>query len=178
MNTAFKIIKIFSRILSVLLVLLFLVISGGIIIDSQQPTNADLKPYVQLFEYTAGKKVNYSVHFYNESDDGSGKKAGVVGMCVKVTKSLRYVTLDAQKWKYLSSTRKIFLVFHELAHCSLDLPHNEDMISKWCPRYLMNPYLVDPFCGRIYGMNYYLDTIVKESEKQGNKVQYFTKDKK
>lgn len=110
-----------------------------------------LLPYILAFEVACGVSVRVSVGFVPQ-------ELPVVGKCVEWTINDvvvdRQVEIDGQWWKQASSSAREWLMFHELGHCVLHLPHGgqgymketfgntdledyenkrEDLIKELCP---------------------------------------------
>jgi hypothetical protein len=167
-----KLIRFIVRVLSLTLITLFVFFSSVTVYNIVSETDKEIIPYVKTFEKHTGTKVDYSVRFYSKLPDFLGLER-MIGVCFKFVGNVRFVMLNGDRWTSLSSDQKKFLTMHEFAHCTLDLPHNDEMLKNGCEKFLMNSYMVDSYCVKKMTSDYYLNTVVKESEKQGNKVIYF-----
>lgn len=96
------------------------------LISNKRPTiegryipNDKIRELVEDFEYAFDVKVDYSVVLY----DGIKTRDGfVTGVCVTYDGG-RFVAIDP---KVLNRAILKWVVFHELAHCSLNLDHSDD----------------------------------------------------
>lgn len=94
-------------------------------------------------EITSGEELQVFVNaFYKESlirstgvqiPPGSllvcfGKTAPKAGSC-KPNSFPKVITIDSTFWKFLSYQEKEMLVYHELAHCVLNRPHNNEIFQ-------------------------------------------------
>lgn len=94
------------------------------IYNSPIETRAYSNAYQEYKDRYIGKRnFDYAIEvsFSNLNDND-------IGICYFLPKPfVRYVKFDYNYWKRATDDQKIILVFHELAHCDLDLEHQEDI---------------------------------------------------
>lgn len=126
---------------------------------AEQPTyqvvvNAELKPYVALYEREAlilGKKVNTS-HISVIFADLAGDVVGNCSFAGPVT-----IRIDSEFWTIATEAQKEVLVFHELAHCTIGRSHNHEWLFDGTThiRYsIMAPELLTDYEWLSYRNNY------------------------
>lgn len=65
---------------------------------------------------------------------------GAVGICRKHSGStFRFIQIKRSGWERLSLTARRGLIFHELGHCDLDLPHKKTYREDGQPMSFMHP---------------------------------------
>lgn len=109
-----------------LLVLLATLVGCGplVYIENYDPREArgvpeEVRPYVQLFEYEAGR-ASRDVTF-----GWKRLKGERIGVCTKYGGEYPEVHLDPDYWAEASDAEREMLVFHELGHCDLNRRHCE-----------------------------------------------------
>lgn len=128
--------------------------------------NPVFKPYADRFvelskregyEWTESQAQYISIQF---DDSGYLERNNYLGYCRRQD-GKKSIGISREYWesKYVDFADKESLIFHELGHCLLGRPHEEEEVPAVdvkfmqysLPVSLMNPYAVD---GLIYGMNY------------------------
>lgn len=77
------------------------------------------------------------------SDDLTETRAGV---CLKGFGKKNVVRVSRKRWAQLSPGQKTNLIFHELGHCVLDLPHDDRRKNNNCPASEMHSAIMTDFC--------------------------------
>ena len=143
------------------IITLLLLVSFNAVADEEMAyTNApprvrevvpELEAYVSKFEDEFGVKVRFPVRFYVAADNA-------VASCVRWENGARMVRVDVRRYPPLSDVRKELVVYHELGHCSLNLPHNDEEVEfenvkgKW-PASIMRSMLFDDIEALVYKTN-------------------------
>lgn len=99
---------------------------------SYENIDSELWIYFHNFEIEAGKR-GITVDFTNEDIVAlieAFDLARPVGVCIYGIHEPNEVIIDAPFWQRASRLRKELIVFHELGHCYLQRPHNEDTHSN------------------------------------------------
>lgn len=116
----------------------------------------EFEPIVSKFESEFGVKVKFPVTFFIAEDRA-------VGTCSYWGDGSRLVRIDLRRWFTLSDTQKELVIYHELGHCSLNQPHDEEetefqnVKGKW-PKSIMRSFIFDPIEALVYktNRNYYI----------------------
>lgn len=103
----------------------------------------ELKSFIVSFENHCNCKVTIPVLIEKVHSSEEGFKT--LGVCYgfRMPKFFRSVRIDTDYWKEANFYKKESTVFHELAHCVLDMEHDERMIGDYIfirPKSIMYPY--------------------------------------
>ena len=116
---------------------------------------SDVLPHVKTFEEYCNCKVEVPIKIVPIPKSEKDKKEGTktLGICYgfKMFKPFRSIEIDVFYWKYASDCEREATVLHELAHCELDLEHEEawfypDFYLFMRPKSLMHPYSFPQYC--------------------------------
>jgi hypothetical protein len=94
--------------------------------------DSEFKSYVSRFSNVHRITIKSDVVF--------GKLSNIkfVGFCTRLSNGKSKVEIDKDYWNRASVAQKELLIFHELGHCELGLPHNDRMMfGNFCPETLM-----------------------------------------
>lgn len=102
-----------------------------------------LKTHIALFEKHCNCKVDIPIKVEPILQDEEGYTT--LGVCYgfKMAKLFRYIVIDKTYWQKAGFYQKESTILHELAHCVLDLEHDDTMqgIYIWVrPKSIMHPY--------------------------------------
>ena len=153
------ILQLFRKFLVIIGLMIIIGVSTNLVYHYTAPTNEELVPYKQLFELMYGIKVDYSIHFYEPINDTE-----ILGYCMSVHGKPMYVGIDRKQWRWMSELERLLVMFHEMGHCSLKLPHNDAEFEDGCPVYLMHSRLMEEECAKKRGIEYYLSTLKHQAE--------------
>jgi len=115
----------------------------------------DLLPHIQTFEKYCNCKVKVPIKIVPIPKSKKDIKEGTrtLGICYgfKMSKIWRSIEIDEMYWKYASECERESTVLHELAHCELDMDHEEAWLWKdfylfMRPKSLMHPYSFPQYC--------------------------------
>jgi Zn-dependent peptidase ImmA (M78 family) len=70
----------------------------------------------------------------------------ITGVCSIQNNGFSRIKLSRKYWNFYSDRSRRFLVFHELSHCLLGLPHNNLMLDYQCSSSIMNENLILDEC--------------------------------
>lgn len=110
----------------------------------------EFDPYVIKFEQY------YNVISYTPIDFFKGQ-SNTMGICFAIPgiPYLSKIFINKHFWDTLSYEAKLFLIFHEIAHCEYGLLHKDDMMDNgMCPQSLMNSFDAGEYCHRTYFKHY------------------------
>ena len=85
---------------------------------------------------------------------------GTIGLCSKSSNRIR-IYLDQDAWNKYDHVGREMLMFHELGHCVLDLPHNMAAMVDGTPYSIMYPSLFSSYIYSRYRATY-LDFLAQE----------------
>lgn len=100
--------------------------------DAPAPIDEALRPFVNRFETTLGKKIKFSMRFV----DMDHKYAG---MCFVYLDGNRKVEISDYWWPQMTENGQEQVVFHELGHCELGRGHIADKNNDSKPVSIMHP---------------------------------------
>lgn len=123
-----------------------LVISQYIHPDFRDYTN-DYLYYAKLFK-AEPQMDSLSVEYGDLPHEVSGvcrlaKQTGKRINGERYTIYIRMVLINSNSWNRFGEYTKMWVIFHELAHCTLGLGHNDDMlwdVDKEVPKSMLNSY--------------------------------------
>jgi len=101
--------------------------------DAARPIviDAAFVPYLSKFVTDVGANVNgISVYF-------GTLPAPAVGRCTVYTNGDKAIIVDILYWSGASADIREELFYHEAAHCSMGLAHNDALDSRGCPISIM-----------------------------------------
>lgn len=151
--------------LIILSLLFFLGCGSSVSVEETYVIDDRLLSIVREFESHYDTEVKYDVLIVNEQLTSN---TDVVGTCVAKPNELARVRIELPFWNRYIYARRRALVFHELAHCSFGVPHDDrewdmkvwnnqgDQITYRGPYSIMHPTLfadrfyMDPFFSRHY----------------------------
>lgn len=106
--------------------------------------------YVKMFESNIGVSASrVSVSF-------KALAAPFIGECEVFGPNLS-VHVDPDFWGRATEDEREELIYHELAHCAMDLDHDERIMPNGCPSSIMNSYQLDACFPRY--KPYYIDEL-------------------
>ncbi|HEV7348651.1 carboxypeptidase-like regulatory domain-containing protein [Telluribacter sp.] len=131
-----------------------------------QPIRVDseMAPYLLRFEKEAARRgVNISQQL-KEIDVAFGTVAndGIYGQCTRSTKQRKRILINRVQWRKDEDLAHERIVFHELGHCVLDLPHSNQAFSNGTCQSIMNGTENGFSCAQNYSYRtrtYYLDQL-------------------
>lgn len=138
------------------LILLFL-INGCALNTAIKPfnkVNPEFNEYYNEFQEKYNIQANTPIDF--------GKTEGTtVAYCSRNSLVGNWIVVNEEKWKNFNKTGKTLIIFHELGHCILNRPHNNEIFTAdACPKSIMYPQLDDVyFCFNKYKEYYYNELI-------------------
>lgn len=99
----------------------------------------------------------YLVDMKEETGYGRDKAVGFCRYHVSKGKRVRsHIFIDKYYWLEISQMSKKELLFHELAHCYLELGHNEALLPDDCPQSIMYPKVIEQHCIKSHWDDVYL----------------------
>ena len=131
------------RIIIAILLLLFPISCSHIGYITDTDYNIEIKPFIQSFESHCKCKINIPVKI--EKIKIKEKGYTTLGICYgfRMPILFRSVVIDSDYWAKADFYEKESTVFHELAHCVLNLGHTEEMTGDYIfirPKSIMYPY--------------------------------------
>ena len=129
--TTLQRLNLVRRIVTILTVMIVTTGCGPLVkIETDDPRSGSgidprVTDYVEEFEFYYGREIyNVPISFKHQLRD---KK---IGLCKQYFRpKVREIILEEKTWQRLNDTQKLVLVFHELGHCVLDLPHVTDKVD-------------------------------------------------
>jgi hypothetical protein len=104
----------------------------------------ELYSFVKKFEEECNCKVDVPISIEKIASDEKGYKT--LGVCYgfRMPKFFRSIKIDRSYWAEATFYEKEATIYHELAHCVLDLEHTNEWIDGYLifgrPKSLMYPY--------------------------------------
>ncbi len=116
---------------------------GGKFVAARPSTTLpEFESFVVMFESDYGHNVDIPIIFAQKDGD-------VIGACKIWSDGYRAIEIDPDYWNSgITNLHRRALIYHELGHCILDLPHNSNMITYYSskiPQSFMYPYLMPAF---------------------------------
>jgi len=100
--------------------------------------DADIVPYVKLFEDTYNVKSFNDIHIVDKLEG-----RWTVGTCYPYESK---VEILRSFWEYSSELEKTSLLFHELGHCVMDWDHDDSKDDSGCPTSFMATNIPEQDC--------------------------------
>jgi hypothetical protein len=97
------------------------------------PTDRIFESIVHTFEQNSHKKVNSPVILTEDKDMGGN----YAGLCIIYSNNIRIIKISKKSWIFSQDAGKEQLLLHELGHCELNYPHNNEMIG-YRPKSIMH----------------------------------------
>lgn len=107
--------------------------------------NPEFQPYVDDFTVSTGIVVKYTDIDFGEMPEG---QSGMIGQC----KPNGSIVINKEYWDALPkfdsdpTLKRKALIWHELGHCVMALPHNTQKLSDGCPASYMNANMPKQSC--------------------------------
>lgn len=139
------------------------------IINQHIEVESEFQYYIDSFESYSGVKYEGSAIFV-EQNVLSFYKKDAIGVCIKHNTGNKEIKIDKEYWFLISNEAKEQLIFHELGHCALNRPHQEEILSVLLddeiynyPQSIMYP---SNFGGVLYGLlrDYYIKELINPEE--------------
>lgn len=133
----------YAGLLTLLITNLILTVACAPLKGFDKETDPEFYIYVDEFVKDGGL-TGYSVPI--NFGETKPQDLGVCKMKTYNGNTYRKITINKDRWKYLSLDRRKFLIYHELAHCALGRRHHDEMRRDGCPKSIMHHYSITQYC--------------------------------